>query len=394
MDKQISKLKTYLFIIGFALVVQLIFSVLYFRHSNLLHSSSLTNIDSLISEIGDIKNENLLLDHQLKSQNLITEQNYQFLEQINEKISSKMIADATIKTELIKYQEHLEKEKSLLSTKNLELNNLLNINQAEILALQEQKTLQAEIQQIDKDIIVFLLLGQNQKLTDTIILVFVNEKKQKSTLVSIPRDLFFEGRKINEFLNLYGPLKLKAVLSEITGFKIDKYTQIDFEAFTDIIDMLGGITIQIDKKIIDKSYPASGNGYKTVTFEPGIEKLNGKRALEYARSRKSTSDFDRSLRQQKIVAAIKEKLMQNSPLDNVNFYLTLFQKIQHNLQTDLNVFEALQYFDVYKDYQFFAGNILSNENFLYSSRSTTGQSILLPNNASYEDFQKKLLEII
>lgn len=394
MDKQISKLRIYLFILGFAFFVQVAFSILFFRHSNLLHSSSLRSIDSLITEVGDLKNENLLLDLELNSQNQFNSFNQEFLEQIDEKITDKINSDVSLQNELYKYQGLLEQEKINLSSQYFKLNNLLNQKDGELTAFKEKEQLQTKVEETDKDTLVFLLLGQNQKLTDSILLAFVNPVTAKTTLISIPRDLYYDGRKINEYLTLYGPEKLKSVLTDITGFNVDKYLEIDFLAFTEIIDSLGGIDIEIDQKIVDTSYPDGKGGYKTVNFEPGMEKMNGERALEYVRSRKSTSDFDRSLRQHKVLIAIKEKLKINAPLNNINFYLSLFQNIQDNLQTDLNVFEALQYFDLYKDHQLYAGNVLSNENFLYSAKSSSGQSILLPQNGSFLDFQKRLLELI
>jgi hypothetical protein len=60
----------------------------------------------------------------------------------------------------------------------------------------------------------------------------------------------------------------------------------------------------------------------------------------------------------------------------------------------MDALEALHYFEQYKKYSITAVNILSTENFLYSSVSSNGQSILLPNNGDYSDFQRKLLEII
>lgn len=394
MDKQISKLKIYIFILGFAFIVQVFFSVLFYRHSNLLHSTSLSSIDSLISEVGDLKTENLLLDHELQSQNQLNEINQQFLQDIDNNLTSKLVSGSSIQDEFTQYKQTLETETIKLNTENSQLNNLLNAKDSELSHLKEKQQIQKQIVELDDKVMVFLLLGQNQKLTDTIVLVFINPEKKATTFVSIPRDLFVDGRKINEYATLFGPDKLESVLKDITGFQIDKYLEIDFTAFTETIDMIGGINIEIDQEIIDTNYPNGDLGYKRVVFKPGIEKMNGERALEYARSRKSTSDFDRSLRQQKVLIAIKNVLAKKSIINNVNFYIALFQKVEKNIDTDLNVFEALQYFDTYQENHIFAGNILSNENFLYSSKSVTGQSMLLPKNGDFKDFQRKLLEII
>jgi LCP family protein required for cell wall assembly len=115
-------------------------------------------------------------------------------------------------------------------------------------------------------------------------------KKQKTSLISIPRDLYYEGRKINEYYKFYGIEKTIKVIQKISGIKADKYIRFNFDSFTDLIDSIEGIDISIDQKLIDNSYPNGNLGYKTVVFNPGLEKMNGQRALEYARSRKISKD--------------------------------------------------------------------------------------------------------
>jgi LCP family protein required for cell wall assembly len=192
----------------------------------------------------------------------------------------------------------------------------------------------------------------------------------------------------------FGADTTKDVIREITGIKVDKYVEFDFEAFTDIVDYLGGINVEVDKKLVDERYPTSDYGYKTVTFTPGIEKMNGERALEYARSRKSTNDFDRNLRQQKIILSLKNKIDGFNVIENIDFFLNAYNEVESHLQTDLNFLEGIQIYDQYRNYQINAGNILSSENYLYSSKSLTGQFILLPVKNTFLPFQQKLFEII
>jgi anionic cell wall polymer biosynthesis LytR-Cps2A-Psr (LCP) family protein len=122
--------------------------------------------------------------------------------------------------------------------------------------------------------------------------------------------------------------------------------------------------------------------------------MDGARALEYARSRKSTSDFDRSLRQQKIIISLKEKIKSLNVMNNIQLYINAYQSLSANLDSDLNILDGIQMFEKYKNFQISAGNILDNQNFLYSSKSLTGQFILLPKDQSFQDFQQKILEII
>lgn len=395
MENQIAKLKLYLFILAFAFFVQLFFSILYFRHSNYLHTSSFSNIESLIDELGNLRNENQQLTEKF-SQNIADSRlEKELLFRLDKSLSNAQNSALTA-TEIGLLQKDLQVYANSLNQENIRLKNSLGQKDQELADMSREREHRARLAQADENMAVFLLLGQNEQLTDSIQLVFANSSLHKLTFVSVPRDLFYEGRKINEFLRLYGPEKLKSVLAGITGFQVDRFLSVDFTAFQDIIDSLGGIDILIDKDIVDNQYPDGISGYKTVVFTSSDQPqhLNGEHALEYARTRKSTSDFDRSLRQQKILLSVRNKLISKSVLENADFYLSVYDSIKNSLSSDLNVFEALHFFDLYKNYSVTAGNILSTENYLYSSKSATGQSILLPLNNSFEAFQKKLLEIV
>ena len=78
---------------------------------------------------------------------------------------------------------------------------------------------------------------------DTMIFAHIDEKKRQIRMVSIPRDLFYNGRKINAFAFSYGLPELKNVISKITGYKLDKYILIDMYAFIDVVDLVGGIDV-------------------------------------------------------------------------------------------------------------------------------------------------------
>ncbi len=394
MEKQIKKLKFFIYVLGLVLVIQIVGSALFFRNSNFLYTSSLRNINSLIGEVGQLKDENRILGQKIDYQKQIISLNDQALTDIFEQIDTKLSSQEELKTGIEDFKTELETEKQQLVAENQKLSNLLDQKNTELEKTKNAQEITTEQDDLNDKIEAILFLGENQKLTDSIILITINPDKSKISLLSIPRDLYIHGRKINEYYEFYGIEKMEEIVKEVTGIKADKYVLFDFKTFTDFVDYLGGINVQIEKQLTDANYPTGGFGHKTVTFEPGIEAMNGERALEYARSRKSTSDFDRSLRQQKIILAIKNKLDSVDALEDVNFYLNAYKLVRENIETDLNVFEAIQTYQTYKNTQIFAGNILSNENFLYSSRSLTGQSILLPKEGDFLQFQQKILEII
>jgi LCP family protein required for cell wall assembly len=388
MDKTKKKIKLWSFILGLIILLQVIGTVIFFRNSNRILASNMKQINSLIDEIGQVKEENQLLHDEIeKSSDHQTDQ----LANINKETQEK---DLKLQN-LLDYQEYLKNQQNQLESQKTELVNQLSQKDQQLDTLKKTKNLEKNFSELNDKIYAILILGQNQKLTDTILLAIINPDKEKITLLSIPRDLYVEGRKINEFMEFYGVSKTEELIQKITGIKPDKYLELDFQAFKDIIDSIGGVDIQIDKAIVDKSYPnENNNGYRTVKFDPGWEKMDGARALEYARSRKSTSDFDRSLRQQKIIISLKEKIKSLNVMNNIQLYINAYQSLSANLDSDLNILDGIQMFEKYKNFQISAGNILDNQNFLYSSKSLTGQFILLPKDQSFQDFQQKILEII
>jgi len=162
--------------------------------------------------------------------------------------------------------------------------------------------------------------------TDTIILVRVDQQDGVAGMLSIPRDLqvaipgYGEDR-INT-ANVYGyqekdreagPALLRATIEGNFGIPIDGYLMVDFDAFVQIIDALGGIDVDVPETLHDTRYPdprpADPYAFKTVHFDAGQQHMDGTRALEYARSRMSTSDFDRAKRQQLILLAARKKAL-------------------------------------------------------------------------------------
>lgn len=169
-------------------------------------------------------------------------------------------------------------------------------------------------------------------LTDTMILAQIRPDIGEVTLTSIPRDYLVDlpnnlGQdKINAAFT-YGLLDknknkdwdaggaaARKVVESISGLKIPYFAVVDFSGFEQAVNKIGGLDIQIDNTFTDYSYPDSGTGYlPAVTFTKGREHMDGTRALEFARSRHGTnnegSDFARSVRQQKIISAFKQKVL-------------------------------------------------------------------------------------
>ncbi len=158
-------------------------------------------------------------------------------------------------------------------------------------------------------------------LTDSIIVASYNPTHHSVSMISIPRDMIInDGWRVNKintvFANRYSRKKdlsqaangLSEKLTEILWLEIPYYALIDFNGFEQLIDTLWGLEIDIPKTIVDYKYPWPRYTYQTFRISAGPQTIDGATALKYTRSRYSTSDFDRSQRQQLIIKATIDKM--------------------------------------------------------------------------------------
>jgi len=381
MLKKLNKFKLSTFVITLLILVQGVGMV--FGYKSVIKDQQIKNlqINSLVQEIGDLKEENLSLNNKIVDLSQKTLNDIKSIE--NNYKSAYSSSDENIKS-LINQLETTKKTYSqVITDKQTSIDSLINKNQK----LDELKNLNNQIKSV-------LLLGENQHLTDTIILVTINPDKKLITFIGIPRDFFIGGRKINEYYQKYGIESLNQQIETITGIMPDHYVKVNFTAFEEIIDSIGGLNIEIEKDLVDERYPTDNFGYKTVTFTKGQEQMSGSRALEYARSRKSTTDFDRIKRQQQIISAISEKIKTLEFTNNINTFAKIFQSLDKNIETDLNILEIAGMYEEYKDYQISRNNVLDNSNYLFSATNTAGQYILLPIKNDYNRIKEGIIKLI
>lgn len=166
-------------------------------------------------------------------------------------------------------------------------------------------------------------------LADTIIVASIDPVNKKLAMMSIPRDLRVTlpnggTGKINSAHSYgeskeagTGPQVLMDVVSKVIDLPIHYYARVDFAGFEKFIDALGGVTIDVPKALYDPFFPdAKLEGYEPFSVKAGTQTMNGLVALKYARSRETTSDFDRAARQQQILLAVRSKLLQANVLAN------------------------------------------------------------------------------
>lgn len=200
------------------------------------------------------------------------------------------------------------------------------------------------------DAVNILLLGTDTRQgltswrTDTIILVAVNPAQNTAGLLSIPRDLWVYTpghghRRINTVDCLGerigypggGPALLNETLRYNLGIAFDHYIRIDLQGFVRIVDTLGGLDVDVDQTIPYDSYTG-------LALTPGIYHMDGELALKYVRSRMTTSDFDRSRRQQKVLKLIWQKGLS---LDLIPRIPELWDALGDAFQTDLQLEDVL-----------------------------------------------------
>lgn len=247
------------------------------------------------------------------------------------------------------------------------------------------------------DLVNILMLGNGGAnhpggaLVDVIQVLSVNVKTKKALMVSIPRDLFIEidgsKHKINEMYfrgeekgkGMGGDLS-KKIASEVLGIPLHYYLKIDFQGFKKAVDTLDGIDVYVDKGISDPVW-----GYY---ISPGVHHFDGGEALDYVRSRYSTSDFDRSARQQKTLVAMKDKALSTDLFSDPNKISSLIETMKNNLRTDITPEELIKIFLVAKDIPF--ENVTNcvldtgENNLLYSTITRGGAYVILPTAENYE----------
>ena len=245
-------------------------------------------------------------------------------------------------------------------------------------------------------------------LTDTIMVASIDYDHHLVSMLSIPRDLYVkseklkEGERINQIYsvgkNLYnsatGMQELADIASGITGVQIDYYVKVDFKGFVKIVDSLGGVDVVVEKDIYDPFYPlGETTRYQTFSLKAGPQHLDGETALKYARSRKTTSDFDRALRQQQLMMAIKEKALSLNILTDPGKIQELYNSLSDSIETNLSVNEILGLAKISKDFK--KENVLSNVlsdnpaecgGFLYTPAREffNNSSVLLPAGKNYD----------
>lgn len=209
--------------------------------------------------------------------------------------------------------------------------------------------------------IVLLGIGDGnhpgEDLTDTIMVVSIDPKNNDVAMLSVPRDLYinvkeFGGNyKINSVYSLakdkYDSKDqnkkyevIKNTLADFLDVPIHYFVLINFEGFKEVVDIIGGVNIEVEDALYDPYYPDENLiGYDELFVPKGEQLMDGDLALKYARSRQTTSDFDRAKRQQKILVAVKNRVLEKENLLSIKRINQIMQVLSDNIKTDLQIDE-------------------------------------------------------
>ena len=274
-------------------------------------------------------------------------------------------------------------------------------------------------------------------LTDSIIVFNINPKKRQVVIITVPRDTWVKipirsdiskNFKINHayaigLSDTAYPLKepqyrgeagaatlTKEVIEDVVGMPVQYYFAVDFEGFKNVIDILGGVDVEVSVTFDDYFYPIKGAEndicnkssaeivklhqlysdtelhhqfecrYEHIHYDAGANFMDGETAIKFVRSRASAQhggDFARSERQQAVLTGIKDKLMSMNAVNTIDELFDEFTKI---VRTDLDL-------KIAKELAAFVGNPddykisfvgLSEENVFAATKSLDGQFILIP----------------
>lgn len=311
-------------------------------------------------------------------------------------VSASEMTGADIETEILPEEEDVDvnvpeaTETEIASLEN-EIRDNMEKNQTEILK--------------HKDVLNVLLIGSDTRKvgqggrSDAMILVSINKKNQHIAVTSILRDIYLkipgykQSNRINAAYAYGGASLLMDTIEQNFKISVDKYVAIDFFAFIDMVDAVGGVKLEVSEQEIPviNEYVLELNLLKKVNEDmdllkkPGLLLLNGKQALGYARNRYvGNADFERTARQRRVL----EQTYANLKNLSLNQLKELLNKILPQITTNLSegdIFSLLLSLPAIKNYEIEQGSIPVNDS--YSGVKIRGMAVLSI------DFNKNISEL-
>ena len=166
--------------------------------------------------------------------------------------------------------------------------------------------------------------------SDSLILMRMDGDQGFISMLSFPRDLYVNipgvgMDKINASFANGGPAKTIETIKALTGQPINYFVNIDFEGFVKLVDQVGGVYLDVDRKYFNKNVQGDGiDDYEEIDLKPGYQRMNGVDALDYVRYRHTDSDFARIARQQAFLSELKRQTNRFGNLPELPAYAGIF----------------------------------------------------------------------
>ncbi len=232
--------------------------------------------------------------------------------------------------------------------------------------------------------------------TDTMMLVSVDPATNSIGILSVPRDLYVEVpgysslQRVNTPMVLgelrqpgSGPELAMQTVQYNLGIRVHDYVAVDFQAFEQFVDAIGGIDIDIPYNISDPLYPSMNYGYDPFYIQAGQQHLDGETALKYARTRHGDNDFQRAQRQQLVLYAIRDRLLNPELLPQLIVQSpSLWAAVDGKVYTGLTLDQIIQLGLYIKDIP--AENIRTgviNQAYTVNYTTPQGAQVLVPDRA-------------
>jgi LCP family protein required for cell wall assembly len=271
----------------------------------------------------------------------------------------------------------------------------------------------------DPRVMRILLLGIDQRKgfeeerafrSDTMILVSIDPVRKTVGVINFPRDLWVTipnvgQERINTAMRTGdliaypgggGPALAMETIASNFGVRVDKYVVVNFNLFESVVNTLapGGVEICVREVIDDPTYPDAGFGFIPVRFEPGCQRLDATRLLQYARTRKTQGgDFDRARRQQEAIDAVRQTVLSAGGIANfITQIPTLWNELSDNYRTNLTLDDIIRLGYLMNDIP--RENIqyaVVDNNYVDLAKSPQGDDILIPYPSRIQELIQRIL---
>lgn len=246
-------------------------------------------------------------------------------------------------------------------------------------------------------------------LTDTILIASVDPIQKEVGLLSVPRDLYVRNNGGSSKINaVFANAKQNALakrqtipdaekagfeaidkkVAEIIGIPIHYHAMVDFAGFSQGIDQVGGVSIDVKEPLYD-TVLASENRGNPLIVSAGLQTLNGKKALLYAQSRYGSArgDFDRNQRQREVLVALKDKVFTLGTFGNPVKVTQLMDTFGNHIQTNFSIDDIMQLYELGKQIdgsKVVSVGLADEPQQLVTTGNVAGQSVVVPKAGTYE----------